>query len=152
MDYILKGNPQDVEKVIRENRIRVQRGVISFTPLDCDVHTDNSDVIANLQERCEDLQLSLDKECEEHSAACKRANDLESTITRLKEAGVDIDLILDEQPEATDSKEDVAEVTDTKEEPQADSKEEPAPDTKEPEATPEVTDTKAPKKRTKKTE
>lgn len=30
--YILKGNPKDVAKVIQENRIRVDRGVIEFTP------------------------------------------------------------------------------------------------------------------------
>lgn len=32
--YILKGDPKEVEKVIRENRIRVNRGVISFTPVE----------------------------------------------------------------------------------------------------------------------
>lgn len=32
--YILKGDPQEVEKVIRENRIRFSRGVISITPVD----------------------------------------------------------------------------------------------------------------------
>lgn len=32
MDYILKGDPKEVAKVIQENRIRVDRGVISFTP------------------------------------------------------------------------------------------------------------------------
>lgn len=30
--YILKGDPVEVEKVIRENRIRISRGVISITP------------------------------------------------------------------------------------------------------------------------
>lgn len=33
MEYILKGDPAEVEKVIRENRIRVQRGVIQFIPV-----------------------------------------------------------------------------------------------------------------------
>ena len=33
MRYILDGNPDEVAKVIRENRIRVERGVIEFTPL-----------------------------------------------------------------------------------------------------------------------
>ena len=32
MMYILSGDPREVEKVIRENRIRVDRGVIEFTP------------------------------------------------------------------------------------------------------------------------
>lgn len=34
--YILKGDPAEVEKVIRENRIRVNRGVISFTSVGSD--------------------------------------------------------------------------------------------------------------------
>lgn len=32
MNYILKGDPKEVAKVLQENRIRVDRGVISFTP------------------------------------------------------------------------------------------------------------------------
>lgn len=32
MKYILSGEPAEVEKVIKENRIRVERGVITFTP------------------------------------------------------------------------------------------------------------------------
>lgn len=41
--YILSGDPKEVEKVIRENRIRVDRGVIEFTPyqpVDSDVKDD----------------------------------------------------------------------------------------------------------------
>lgn len=30
--YILKGDPKELDKVLRENRIRISRGVISFTP------------------------------------------------------------------------------------------------------------------------
>ena len=30
MKYILEGNPKEVAKVIQENRIRVERGQISF--------------------------------------------------------------------------------------------------------------------------
>ena len=33
MKYILDGNTSDVAKVIQENKIRVARGVISFTPI-----------------------------------------------------------------------------------------------------------------------
>lgn len=32
MRYILDGDPKEVAKVIQENRIRVDRGVIKFTP------------------------------------------------------------------------------------------------------------------------
>ena len=31
--YILEGDPKEVSKVIQENRIRVERGVIAFTPV-----------------------------------------------------------------------------------------------------------------------
>lgn len=152
MEYKLSGNPTEVAKVIQENRIRVQRGVISFTPLDCEAHTDSSAVIDKLQERCKELEAGHNRMSEELSDACMRASRLQTTINRLKESGVDIDLFLDEESEAADNKEAVAEVTDTKEEPEADSKEVPALDSKEPEATPE-TDVKATKtKRTKKTE
>lgn len=148
MDYIISG--KDVSKVIQENRIRIQRGVISFTPLECEVHTDNSDVIANLQERCKELEAGYNRMSEELSDACLRANDLQATITRLKEAGVDIDQILDGKSESADTK-DAPEV-DTKTEPETDTKAEPATDNKEQEASPEA-DTKATKtKRTKKTE
>ena len=30
--YIIEGNDADVERVLQENRIRVERGVIKFTP------------------------------------------------------------------------------------------------------------------------
>ena len=134
MEYKLSGNPADIAKVIQENRIRIQRGVISFTPLDCEVHTDVSAVIANLQDRCKELDDGYNHMSEELSEARLRANDLQATINKLKDAGVDIDLIVDGKPETAD----------TKEIPEA--------DTKEPEAVPE-SDTKAPKtKRTKKTE
>ena len=127
MDYKLSGNPKEVEKVIRENRIRIQRGVISFTPLDCEVHTDNSDVIATLQERNAELNEMFANECKEHSAACDRANELQIKLTRLREAGVDIDLILDTPADAADVKTE----PDTKPDPKADVKSEPEADSKE---------------------
>lgn len=32
-EYILKGDPAEIEKIIRENRIRVSRGGVTFTPV-----------------------------------------------------------------------------------------------------------------------
>lgn len=149
MDYKLSGNPKEVEKVIRENRIRIQRGVISITPLDCEVHTDNSDVIATLQERNAELNEMFANECKEHSAACDRANELQIKLTRLQEAGVDIDLILDTPTEVVDVKPEAE--SDTKAEPEADVKPEAKADVKAPETEP-TADTKTTKKtRTKKT-
>lgn len=42
--YILKGDPKEVDKVLRENRIRVSRGVISITPAEPDTALDEDSV------------------------------------------------------------------------------------------------------------
>ena len=46
MDYILSGEPKEVAKVLQENRIRVDRGVITFTPCQPDTATDSKTVPA----------------------------------------------------------------------------------------------------------
>ncbi len=149
MKYILSGNPSDVRKVIQENRVRLQRGVIKFTPLEDEVYTDNSDVIATLQERNAELNEMFENECKEHSAACERANDLQIKLAKLHEAGIDIDLILDTPTDVAEVKTEPQ--ADTKKEPAAYEKTEPAADVKEAVATSE-TDTKTTKtKRSKKT-
>ena len=160
MEYILSGNPNDVQKVIQENRIRSQRGVIKFTPL-ADApsreknHKDNEPEIEALKKELAERNEAYEIMSNQLSEACFRANDLQVTINRIKEAGVDIDLILDTPAEACDEKTEpeadtkVEPETDTKVEPEADAKAEPEPDVKtEPEA-----DTKTTKaKRTKKSE
>ena len=49
MKYILEGNPKEVAKVIQENRIRVERGQISFVLVpdeeEADNATDSKDVV-----------------------------------------------------------------------------------------------------------
>ena len=49
MKYILEGNPKEVAKVIQENRIRVERGQISFALVpdeeEADNATDRKDVV-----------------------------------------------------------------------------------------------------------
>lgn len=52
MGYILKGDPKEVAKVLQENRIRVDRGVIAFTPCQQDSALD-ADSIATLREDLE---------------------------------------------------------------------------------------------------
>ena len=46
MDYILSGEPKEVAKVLQENRIRVDRGVITFTPCQPGTVTDSKAVPA----------------------------------------------------------------------------------------------------------
>ena len=46
MKYIIEGNPKEVAKVIQENRIRVERGQISFVLVpDEEEVTDSRDVV-----------------------------------------------------------------------------------------------------------
>lgn len=52
MNYILKGDPKEVAKVLQENRIRVDRGVIEFTPCQQESALD-ADSIATLREDLE---------------------------------------------------------------------------------------------------
>jgi len=40
--YILKGDPKEVDKVLRENRIRINRGVIEITPVEPDAALDEA--------------------------------------------------------------------------------------------------------------
>ena len=49
MEYILKGDSKEVAKILQENRIRVDRGVIEFTPCQPGPVLD-ADSIATLQE------------------------------------------------------------------------------------------------------
>lgn len=42
--YLLKGDPKELDKVIRENRIRVSRGVISITPAEPEAALDEDSV------------------------------------------------------------------------------------------------------------
>lgn len=60
MNYILKGDPKEVAKVLQENRIRVDRGVIAFTPCQPDSALD-ADSIATLREALE----ASEKSCQE---------------------------------------------------------------------------------------
>lgn len=64
MNYILKGDPKEVAKVLQENRIRADRGVIEFTPCQPDSALD-ADSIATLRE---DLDAKT-KSCMEMAAS-----------------------------------------------------------------------------------
>lgn len=60
MNYLLKGDPKEVSKVLQENRIRVDRGVIEFAPCQPDSALD-ADSIATLREALE----ASEKSCQE---------------------------------------------------------------------------------------
>lgn len=125
MDYILQGDPKEVAKVIRENRIRVQRGVISFTPVEPETvlekvevieehETEKVDIVPNSAETVPNTDETAQKEgdfvpeCE----ISESMDDKDITVEDLQE----VDLDADDKTPTTD---------DTKDVPAADSKEEP---------------------------
>lgn len=65
MDYILKGEPKEVAKVLQENRIRVDRGVIEFTPCQPETALD-ADSIATLREALEEREKFCQEMAEGH--------------------------------------------------------------------------------------
>ena len=68
MNYILSGSDKEVAKIIKENRVRVNRGLVSFTPMTETVESDNSEVIANLTAESETLKAEIIKLHEELKA------------------------------------------------------------------------------------
>lgn len=84
MVYILKGNPKEVAKVLQENRIRVDRGVIEFTPCQPDPALD-SDSIATLREVLD----AKTKECVEIAAdQLELANLIEAVVDIVVKNGI----------------------------------------------------------------
>lgn len=86
MNYILKGDPKEVAKVLQENRIRVDRGVIAFTPCQPDSALD-TDSIATLRE---DLDAKT-KACMEMAASqVELANIIRALVDTIVEKGIAI--------------------------------------------------------------
>lgn len=84
MNYILKGDPKEVAKVLQENRIRVDRGVIVFTPCQQDSALD-ADSIATLREVLD----AKTKECTEMAAdQLVLANLVEEVVDIVVENGI----------------------------------------------------------------
>lgn len=122
--YILSGNPIDVAKVIKENRIRENRGVVSFTPIAEDVHTDNSAVIANLQEQIQakDEQIAqLQAELENVTKGYDTAPEAEAEETAPETEEAQVPEVEDLKEVNIDDDKEVAE-TDTKEVAEEDTK------------------------------
>lgn len=81
--YILKGEPKEMAKVIQENRIRVGRGVIEFTPCQPDTAIDH-DCIATLRESLE----AREKDCMEMAAGHTELADISrELVSIIVEAG-----------------------------------------------------------------
>jgi len=149
MTYLLKGDPKEVEKVIRENRIRVQRGMIEFIPVepeeaigvvDEDVATVDTDNVPT-PESVPEIEETAEKEGEsvpEIEEMPENPADSVPEIEEMPENPAD-SVPESDNPELMDDKhigepEDLQEVdleTDDKTFVSEDSKEIPAPDVKE---------------------
>ncbi len=86
MNYILKGDHKEVAKVIQENRIRVDRGVIVFTPCQPDSALD-ADSIATLRE---DLDAKTNACMEMTSSQVELADIIRVLVGTIAEKGIAI--------------------------------------------------------------
>lgn len=114
MSYILKGDPKEVAKVLQENRIRVDRGVIEFTPCQQDSVLD-ADSIATLREALEASEKSCQEMAEGHVELAGVTRDIlaivaekgvtvpEDLAARLAQFGIDIPKIAETVPDAVET-------------------------------------------------
>ena len=124
MKYILDGNEKDVANVIREQRIRTGRGLISFTPIsECGLITK------------EDARKAMDEKLTELTASVEQNESLKSQISgfelNMKEKDALIASLTAERDGLQSRISELEAVADKKELPAGDSKELPAEDSKE---------------------
>lgn len=87
MKYILEGNEKDVSNVLKEQRIRVNRGLISITPItECGLITEE-DARKDMEEKLSELMASIaDNEkkmssiTDEHNGIMLQVSELEKTV------------------------------------------------------------------------
>lgn len=117
MRHILDGDPKEVAKVIQENRIRVDRGVIKFTPCPQDSALD-ADNIATLREALEASEKSCQEMAQGHVELAGVTRDVlaivaengirvpEDLAARLAQFGIDVPKIAEivpNEPETADN-------------------------------------------------
>lgn len=114
MNYILKGDPKEVAKVLQENRIRVDRGVIEFTPCQPDPALD-VDSIAKLREALEASEKSYQEMAQGHVELAAVTRDViaiiaekgitvpEDLAERLAQFGIDVPKIAETVPDAVET-------------------------------------------------
>lgn len=76
MDYVLRGNEKDISNVIKEQRIRIRRGVINIIPIsECGLITEE-EVGEMMKEKCSELAVTT----EENENLKSQVSDLEMNI------------------------------------------------------------------------
>lgn len=120
MNYILKGDPKEVAKVLQENRIRVDRGVIVFTPCQQDSALD-ADSIATLREALEASEKSCQEMAEGHVELAGATRDViaiigennialpEELADRLAKFGINVPKIAETVPDTAETADNASE-------------------------------------------
>ena len=117
--YILKGDPKEVDKVLRENRIRISRGVVSITPAEPDAALDVERV--KMSEELQRVIAERNTLADLTSLVLSIAVDggltiPEDAIAQLGKLGIAVPQIAETVPDRAEDNKDV-EVEDTKEAP-----------------------------------
>ena len=80
MKYILEGNEKDVSNVLKEQRIRMSRGLISITPIsECGLITEE-----DARKTMEELALSVENKEELISTLTKEHEETKSHVSKLE--------------------------------------------------------------------
>lgn len=123
--YILNGDPKEVAKVLQENRIRIDRGVIKFTPCQPEQACD-PDIVATLREGLENTEAELRKQVEVHMNLAELTGEIvnvvaesgqtlpEDIVARLETFGIIVPEIAENVPEIAENVEKLPEIEDNK--------------------------------------
>lgn len=117
MDYILRGNEKDVANVLKEQRIRIGRGVVSFTPLsECGLVTEE-DALRTLEEKLADKNNEISELTASVTEKDKVITELTNECNAMKTRIAELESCIADTKElpANDSKEIIIEESDTME-------------------------------------
>ena len=94
MKYILEGNEKDVFNVMKEQRIRVNRGVISITPItECGLITEE-DAKKDMDEKLSELMASIAENEKRISTITDEHNGIMLQVSELEKTVVDKDALI----------------------------------------------------------
>lgn len=94
MKYILEGNEKDIFNVMKEQRIRVNRGVISITPItECGLITEE-DAKKDMDEKLSELMTSIAENEKKLSSITDERNGIMLHVSELEQSVIDKDALI----------------------------------------------------------
>lgn len=82
--HILTGNEKDLDRVIRENRVRVNRGLIKFIPVSESGMITMEEARKAVEEELSKLNASVKENVEKVAILTKENDDLKSQVSKLE--------------------------------------------------------------------